>query len=67
MLPSTSGGHDPISVASECYRCFLPGQTQDCKGWERGHTGRGEPLIGGAPHTQQQEKLPALLRKAQNQ
>lgn len=67
MLPSTSGGHDPISVARECYRCFLPGQIQDCKGWERGHTGREEPLIGGAPHTQQQEQLPALLRKAQNQ
>lgn len=68
MLPSTSGGRDPISVARECYRCFLPGQTQNCKGWERGHTGKnGSPRIGGAPHTQQQEQLPALLRKVQNQ
>lgn len=68
MFPSTSGGHDPLSVAREHYRCFLPGQTQYCKGWERGHTGgRGAPEEGesqnrGNPkHTQQQEQLPELL------
>lgn len=47
-LPSTSGGHDPVSAARGRDRCFLPGQARDqgavCKGWVGGRPGRrGDP------------------------
>lgn len=50
MLPSTSGGHDPISAARGCDRCFLPGLALDW-GWcaktrEEATQGAGEPPNG---------------------
>lgn len=57
-LPSTSGGHDPISAARGRDRCFLPGQTSDwgavCKGW-----GGGRPNIRGAPGQGEPRTRPA--------
>lgn len=55
MLPSTSGGHDPISAARGRDRCFLPGQAQDwgrcAKAGEEAAQGEGEPQ-NGEPCTQ---------------
>lgn len=50
MLPSTSGGHDPISAARGRDRCFLPGQARDwgrcAKAGEEAAQGEGEPQNG---------------------
>ena len=71
-LPSTSGGHDPISAARGRDRCFLPGQARDwgavCKSWVEGAQGEGEPQNSGCPaHSQQAAgQSPAPLRGAGN-
>lgn len=55
-LPSTSGGHDPISAARGRDRCFLPGQARDwgavCKSWVGGRPGRRGAPEQGVPGTQ---------------
>lgn len=63
-LPSTSGGHDPISAARGRDRCFLPVQAQDwgvvCKSWGGGRPRRrGDPEEGEYPPIQQEGQLPA--------
>lgn len=68
MLPSTSGGHDPISAARGCDRCFLPGLALDW-GWcaktrEEATQGAGEPPNrGSSAHSQQQGQSPVPLRE----
>lgn len=47
MLPSTSGGHDPISAARGRDRCFLPGLVLGWGGVQR--LGRRPPREKGAP------------------
>lgn len=57
MLPSTSGGHDPISTARGCDRCFLPGLALDwgrcAKAREEATQGEGEPQNRGSPAVSQ--------------
>ena len=75
-LPSTSGGHDPISTARGRDRCFLPGQARDwgavCKSWVGGRPGRrgapeqGEPGTQPAHSQQAVGQSPAPLRGTGN-
>lgn len=63
MLPSTSGGHDPISAARGRDRCFLPGLALDWGRCAKAAHGEGEPPNRGSPvHSQQQGQSPVPPR-----